>query len=99
MAVFEAEARTIKDAEFLGQGTLYPDVIESISAFGGPSAVIKSHHNVGGLPKTMKLKLVEPLRYLGATAAIIGVHLADRIEERTGRRSLISRLIAPLTGH
>jgi GMP synthase (glutamine-hydrolysing) len=64
MAVFEAEARTIKDAEFLGQGTLYPDVIESISAFGGPSAVIKSHHNVGGLPKTMKLKLVEPLRYL-----------------------------------
>jgi GMP synthase (glutamine-hydrolysing) len=64
MAVFEAEARTIKDAEFLGQGTLYPDVIESVSAFGGPSAVIKSHHNVGGLPKTMKLKLVEPLRYL-----------------------------------
>jgi GMP synthase (glutamine-hydrolysing) len=64
MAVFEAEALKIADAEFLAQGTLYPDVIESVSAFGGPSAVIKSHHNVGGLPKKMKLKLVEPLRYL-----------------------------------
>lgn len=64
MEVFEAEARKIKDAEFLGQGTLYPDVIESVSAFGGPSAVIKSHHNVGGLPKKMKLKLVEPLKFL-----------------------------------
>jgi GMP synthase (glutamine-hydrolysing) len=64
MEVFEREARKIKDATFLGQGTLYPDVIESISAFGGPSAVIKSHHNVGGLPKNMKLKLIEPLKYL-----------------------------------
>jgi GMP synthase (glutamine-hydrolysing) len=64
MAVFEAEARKIKGAEFLAQGTLYPDVIESISAFGGPSSIIKSHHNVGGLPKRMKLKLIEPLRYL-----------------------------------
>jgi GMP synthase (glutamine-hydrolysing) len=64
MEVFDAEARKIKGAEFLGQGTLYPDVIESVSAFGGPSAVIKSHHNVGGLPKRMKLKLVEPLKYL-----------------------------------
>ena len=64
MDVFEAEAKKIKDAEFLGQGTLYPDVIESVSAFGGPTSVIKSHHNVGGLPKKMKLKLVEPLRYL-----------------------------------
>jgi GMP synthase (glutamine-hydrolysing) len=62
--VFNAEAKKIKDAAFLGQGTLYPDVIESVSAFGGPSAVIKSHHNVGGLPKKMKLKLVEPLKYL-----------------------------------
>jgi len=62
--VFEAEARKIKGAEFLAQGTLYPDVIESVSAFGGPSAVIKSHHNVGGLPRKMKLKLIEPLRYL-----------------------------------
>ena len=62
--VFEKEARKIKDAEFLAQGTLYPDLIESRSAFGGPSAVIKSHHNVGGLPKKMKLKLVEPLKHL-----------------------------------
>ncbi len=64
MDVFEAEAKKIKGAEFLAQGTLYPDVIESVSAFGGPSAVIKSHHNVGGLPKKMKLKLIEPLKYL-----------------------------------
>ncbi len=64
MQVFEAEAGKIKDAEFLAQGTLYPDVIESVSAFGGPTAMIKSHHNVGGLPKRMKLKLIEPLRYL-----------------------------------
>ncbi len=64
MDVFEAEAMKIKDADFLGQGTLYPDIIESRSAFGGPTAVIKSHHNVGGLPEKMKLKLVEPLKYL-----------------------------------
>ena len=64
MDVFEAEARKIKAVNFLAQGTLYPDVIESISPFGGPTAVIKSHHNVGGLPKKMKLKLVEPLKYL-----------------------------------
>jgi GMP synthase (glutamine-hydrolysing) len=64
MDVFEEEARKIKDAEFLAQGTLYPDVIESVSAFGGPTSVIKSHHNVGGLPRKMKLKLIEPLRYL-----------------------------------
>ena len=64
MEVFESEAAKIRDAEFLAQGTLYPDVIESISAFGGPTSVIKSHHNVGGLPSRMKLKLVEPLRYL-----------------------------------
>jgi GMP synthase (glutamine-hydrolysing) len=64
MDVFEAEAKKIKGAEFLAQGTLYPDIIESRSAFGGPTAVIKSHHNVGGLPKRMKLKLIEPLQYL-----------------------------------
>jgi GMP synthase (glutamine-hydrolysing) len=64
MEIFEAEARKLRGAEFLAQGTLYPDVIESVSAFGGPSSVIKSHHNVGGLPRRMKLKLVEPLRYL-----------------------------------
>jgi len=62
--VFDREASAIPDAKFLAQGTLYPDLIESHSAFGGPSAVIKSHHNVGGLPKHMKLKLVEPLKHL-----------------------------------
>lgn len=62
--VFNREAGKIRGAEFLAQGTLYPDLIESRSAFGGPSAVIKSHHNVGGLPKRMKLKLVEPLKHL-----------------------------------
>jgi len=63
IAIFEEEAKKIKDAEYLAQGTLYPDVIESVS-FKGPSAVIKSHHNVGGLPEVMKLKLIEPLREL-----------------------------------
>ncbi|OPY11807.1 MAG: GMP synthase (glutamine-hydrolyzing) [Syntrophus sp. PtaB.Bin001] len=62
--VFDSEARKIRDVDFLAQGTLYPDVIESRSAFGGPSAVIKSHHNVGGLPRRMKLKLIEPLKHL-----------------------------------
>jgi len=62
--VFEAEAKKIEGVAFLAQGTLYPDIIESRSAFGGPSAVIKSHHNVGGLPKRMKLKLIEPLQHL-----------------------------------
>jgi len=62
IVVFQAAARKVK-ADFLAQGTLYPDVIESTSV-RGPSAVIKSHHNVGGLPKGMKLKLVEPLREL-----------------------------------
>lgn len=61
--VFEAEARRLGDVEYLVQGTLYPDVIESVSV-RGPSAVIKSHHNVGGLPEKMKLKLIEPLREL-----------------------------------
>ena len=60
--VFEKYAQKIKGAKFLGQGTLYPDVIESISAHGGESETIKSHHNVGGLPKKMGLKLIEPLK-------------------------------------
>jgi GMP synthase (glutamine-hydrolysing) len=62
--VFEAEAKKLGGAEFLAQGTLYPDVIESVSFTGGPSVTIKSHHNVGGLPVRMNMKLVEPLREL-----------------------------------
>ncbi|WP_289021999.1 glutamine-hydrolyzing GMP synthase [Desulfobacter postgatei] len=62
--VFEAEAKKVDGAQFLGQGTLYPDIIESKSAFGGPTSVIKSHHNVGGLPEQMNLKLIEPLQLL-----------------------------------
>jgi GMP synthase (glutamine-hydrolysing) len=62
--VFEAEAKKLGGAEFLAQGTLYPDVIESVSFSGGPSVTIKSHHNVGGLPDRMNMELVEPLREL-----------------------------------
>lgn len=62
--IFDAEAHLIQDVKWLAQGTIYPDVIESVSVNGGPSATIKSHHNVGGLPDFMKLKVVEPLRSL-----------------------------------
>lgn len=62
--VFEEHARDIGDVEFLAQGTLYPDVIESVSFSGGPSVTIKSHHNVGGLPERMNMRLIEPLRAL-----------------------------------
>ncbi len=62
--VFDEEAKKIGGADFLAQGTLYPDVIESVSAIGGPSVTIKSHHNVGGLPERMNMQLVEPLRDL-----------------------------------
>ena len=84
--VFEARAAQVGDAKFLAQGTLYPDVIESVSFTGGPSVTIKSHHNVGGLPERMHLKLVEPLRELfkdevralgrelGLPAAFVGRH-------------------------
>ena len=84
--VFDAESHEVKDATWLAQGTIYPDVIESVSATGGPSATIKSHHNVGGLPDYMKLKGVEPLRMLfkdevrrvgaslGIDAALLGRH-------------------------
>ena len=62
--IFEKEAKKISNVKYLAQGTLYPDIIESISFFGGPTAKIKSHHNVGGLPKKMGLKIIEPLREL-----------------------------------
>ena len=73
--LFEAEAKKIGGADFLAQGTLYPDVIESVSFTGGPSVTIKSHHNVGGLPEYMKLKLVEPLRELFKDEAVSYTHL------------------------
>jgi GMP synthase (glutamine-hydrolysing) len=84
--VFDEESKKVKGAKWLAQGTIYPDVIESVSATGGPSATIKSHHNVGGLPDFMKLKVVEPLRLLfkdevrrvgrsmGLPEAILGRH-------------------------
>ena len=86
IAVFEEEANKLGGADFLAQGTLYPDVIESVSFTGGPSVTIKSHHNVGGLPERMNMKLVEPLRELfkdevrvlgkelGLDAAFVGRH-------------------------
>ena len=83
--VFQETAKKMKKVDFLAQGTLYPDVIESMSPFGGPSAVIKSHHNVGGLPKNMKFELIEPLRELFKDEVrIIGKHLGlpDAIIQR-----------------
>jgi len=86
LSIFEAEAERVGGADFLAQGTLYPDVVESIAPAGGPSAMIKSHHNVGGLPNRMKLALVGPLRELfkdevrvlgrtmGLPAHIVGRH-------------------------
>ncbi|MGR3220507.1 MAG: glutamine-hydrolyzing GMP synthase, partial [Candidatus Anammoxibacter sp.] len=64
ISIFKEESKKLQDIKFLAQGTLYPDVIESIPAHGGPTASIKSHHNVGGLPKELGFELVEPLRYL-----------------------------------
>lgn len=84
--VFDQESKGVENAKWLGQGTIYPDVIESVSGTGGPSQTIKSHHNVGGLPSYMQLKVVEPLRLLfkdevrrighalGIDAAILGRH-------------------------
>jgi GMP synthase (glutamine-hydrolysing) len=84
--VFDDASKELDGAKWLAQGTIYPDVIESVSATGGPSATIKSHHNVGGLPDFMKLKIVEPLRLifkdevrrvgkeLGIKQAILGRH-------------------------
>ena len=62
--VFDEESKKVENAKWLGQGTIYPDVIESVSVNGGPSQTIKSHHNVGGLPDYMKLQVVEPLKLL-----------------------------------
>ena len=84
--VFDDESKLVENAKWLGQGTIYPDVIESVSATGGPSATIKSHHNVGGLPDYMKLQVVEPLKALfkdevrrvgasmGLSATLLGRH-------------------------
>ena len=74
--VFDDEAHQVENAKWLAQGTIYPDRIESVSASGGPSATIKSHHNVGGLPDFMKLKVVEPLHLLFKDEVRkIGLHL------------------------
>ena len=83
--VFEAEARTIPGVAFLAQGTLYPDVIESVS-FKGPSATIKSHHNVGGLPERMALRLIEPLRELFKDEVRELGRLVDVPDEILGRQ-------------
>lgn len=86
IAVFDDEAHLVQDVKWLAQGTIYPDVIESVSVSGGPSATIKSHHNVGGLPEYMKLQVVEPLKMLfkdevrrvgaslGISPALLGRH-------------------------
>jgi GMP synthase (glutamine-hydrolysing) len=100
--VFEEEARKIPGVAFLAQGTLYPDVIESVS-FKGPSAVIKSHHNVGGLPERMHLKLVEPLRELFKDEVReLGRELGvpSRVLERQPfpGPGLAVRIIGPVTG-
>lgn len=83
--VFDEEAHKVKDVKWLAQGTIYPDRIESLSASGGPSATIKSHHNVGGLPDFMKLKVVEPLKMLFKDEVRrVGASL-EVAEERLGR--------------
>jgi GMP synthase (glutamine-hydrolysing) len=100
--VFQEAAKKLKGVEFLGQGTLYPDVIESVSPTGGPSVVIKSHHNVGGLPKTLRLQLLEPFRELFKDEVrAIGKNLA--VPESVLKRQpfpgpgLAIRIIGPIT--
>lgn len=83
--IFEREAKRFSNIKYLAQGTLYPDVVESVSAWGGPSHTIKTHHNVGGLPEKMKLRLVEPLRTLFKDEVrALGRHLGvpDQVLER-----------------
>src|SRR5262249_57142800 len=99
--VFEEEARRIPDAAFLAQGTLYPDVIESASV-RGPSATIKSHHNVGGLPERMRLELLEPLRELFKDEVRDLGRVLDVPAEIVGRQpfpgpGLAIRIIGPVT--
>jgi GMP synthase (glutamine-hydrolysing) len=101
--VFEEEAKKLKDLKFLVQGTLYPDIIESRSSFGGPSATIKTHHNVGGLPKNIKLKLIEPLKYLFKDEVrIVGkeLGLSDEIIQRQPfpGPGLAVRIVGEVTG-
>lgn len=103
IAIFEEEAKKYADADFLAQGTLYPDVIESVS-FKGPSAVIKSHHNVGGLPEKMNLKLIEPLRELFKDEVRELGHELGLPEEICWRHpfpgpGLAIRCIGEITGH
>ena len=100
--VFEARAKTLGTFEFLAQGTLYPDVIESVSVVG-PSAAIKSHHNVGGLPERMKFKLVEPLRELfkdevRAVGTALGLDDEFVWRQPFPGPGLAVRLLGPLTG-
>jgi GMP synthase (glutamine-hydrolysing) len=102
--VFEEAARSLKNVRFLAQGTLYPDVIESVS-FKGPSATIKSHHNVGGLPERMRLELIEPLRELFKDEGRVLGRLLGLPEEIIGRQpfpgpGLAIRILGPVeSGH
>jgi GMP synthase (glutamine-hydrolysing) len=100
--VFEAEARALGRFDFLAQGTLYPDVIESVSV-RGPSAVIKSHHNVGGLPERMHFRLVEPLRELfkdevRAVGADLGIDKAFLVRQPFPGPGLAVRILGAVTG-
>ncbi len=99
--VFEREARDLRDVRFLAQGTLYPDVIESVS-FKGPSATIKSHHNVGGLPERMHLQLIEPLRELfkdeaRVLGAVLGVPPEIIHRQPFPGPGLAIRILGPVT--
>ena len=100
--VFRREAKRFRSARFLGQGTLYPDVIESVNVHGGNTAVIKSHHNVGGLPDDLDMDLVEPLRELFKDEVrVIGRHLglADEVVDRQPfpGPGLAVRIVGPIT--